>query len=120
MTISIAQMSDRVFSGLAKRTTGMVFDAELTVTEPGTYDPATATYQAEGDVYLGGEIDTDFTELQEFDGGDATTDYTDLDTYDFSGGDAEVSIYPCRLLVAKTPKDGQIGTYIVTEKSAFV
>ena len=64
MTISIAQMSDRVFAGLAKRTTGMVFDAELTVNEPGTYDPATATYQAEGDVYLGGEIDTDFTELQ--------------------------------------------------------
>ena len=27
-----------------------------------------------------------------------------------------MSIYPCRLLVAKTPKDGQIGTYIVTEK----
>ena len=76
----------------------------------------TATYLAEGDVYFGGEVDTDFTVLDEFDGGNATTDYSTLDTYDFSGGDAEVNHYACRLIVAKTPKDGQIGTYIVTEK----
>ena len=116
MSISVAQISKKAFDRIARATDGIVFDAKLIVTAQGAYDPVTATHRVHGDVYSGGEIDTDYTNLDTYIGGDADTDYMDLDIYDFSGGDAAVSLYDCRLIVTKTPKDGQIGTYIVTEK----
>ena len=39
MTISVQQISKRAFNGIARATDGIVFDADLTVVSPGTYDP---------------------------------------------------------------------------------
>ena len=120
LTNSTTRQVRDAFDDVQRETGNLVMPAGVEVTAPGEYDRVTATYRAQGDVFDGGQVDTDFSVLEECVGGDASTDYTDLDTYDFSGGGASTKYYPCRVIVSSARQTGRGGDYIISRNELTV